>query len=337
MVCPHHRHPAVRAARGAICVEARRGHRRGASTGTPPGWPYCCRGQPADPHQGSTHPRHREQRLLRMWRRLLRAGPHPRHSQGDRGRPGAADPGVRRHPPDTAGADTRRHLPRHPGHAASWRAQRPQRAGGSGRTRRRRWRWRSWQHSCWRSGSRRTACCPACVMRQPPLRGPGVSRRPSMSPARTSGHMPLSQRTRPSSSGREPPSAPQRTVPTMASAATPKLTPLATGRDLIAARYPNWWTSARCGNLHRGTCILMDFARPLVTHARISLGSASGTGIQVRADPAPIRASPPPIARTAHAVRLRLTTPALGRYRRICPTQHKPDSRGRWQPRRRGS
>ena len=103
-------------ARCDTCVEARRGYRRGISTSTLPGWPYCCRGQPADPHQGSTHPRHREQRLFRMRRRLLRARPHPRHSQGDRGRPGVADPGVRRHPPGTAGADTRRHLPPHPGH-----------------------------------------------------------------------------------------------------------------------------------------------------------------------------------------------------------------------------
>ena len=60
-----------------------------------------------------------------------------------------------------------------------------------------------------------------------------------------------------------------------------------------------------------------ELARPLVTHARISLGSASGTGIQVRAGLAPIRASLPPIARTVHAVWLRLTTPAHGRYRRV--------------------
>ena len=83
----------------------------------------------------------------------------------------------------------------------------------------------------------------------------------------------------------------------MASAASPKLTPLAIGRDLIAVRYPNWWTSARCGNLDRDTFVLLDFARPLVTHGRIGLGSASGAGIQVRADPA----GRPPITRTAHA------------------------------------
>jgi len=109
----------------------------------------------------------------------------------------------------------------------------------------------------------------------------------------------------------------------MASAASPKPTPLAIDRDLIAVRYPNWWTSARCGNLDRGTCILMDFARPLVTHGRLSVGSASGTRIQVRAGLAPIRASLPPIARTAHAggaVRPRLATPAHGHYLRICRT-----------------
>ena len=105
----------------------------------------------------------------------------------------------------------------------------------------------------------------------------------------------------------------------MASGASPKLTPLAIGRDLIAVRYPNWWTSARCGNLDRDTCVLLDFARPLVTHGRIGLGSASGAGIQVRADPA----GRPPIARTAHAagaVRPRLATPAHSHYLRICRT-----------------
>jgi hypothetical protein len=85
----------------------------------------------------------------------------------------------------------------------------------------------------------------------------------------------------------------------MASAASPKLTPLGIGRDLIAVRYPNWWTSARCGNLDRGTCVPLDFARPLVTHGRVDLGSASGAGIQVRADPA----GRPPIARTARTAR----------------------------------
>ncbi len=83
----------------------------------------------------------------------------------------------------------------------------------------------------------------------------------------------------------------------MASAASLKLTPLVIGRDLIAVRYPNWWTSAPCGNLDRGTCVLLDFARPLFTHGRTGLGSASGAAIRVRADPA----GQPPIARTARA------------------------------------
>ena len=146
-----------------------------------------------------------------------------------------------------------------------------------------------------------------------------------MSSNRISGQMPLSRRPCPSSGGRGPPSAPQRPVPTMASAANPKLTPLAIGRDLIAVRYPDWWTSARCGNLDRDTCVLLDFAHPLVTHGRIGLGSASGAGIQVRADPA----GRPPTARTAYAayaayaagaVRPRLATPAHSHYLRICRT-----------------
>ena len=95
----------------------------------------------------------------------------------------------------------------------------------------------------------------------------------------------------------------------MASAASPKLTPLAIGRDLIAVRCPNWQTSARCGNLDPGTCVLLEFARPLVIHGRTGLGSASGAGIQVRADPV----GQPPIARTAHVggvVRSRHIPPA---------------------------
>ena len=65
--------------------------------------------------------------------------------------------------------------------------------------------------------------------------------------------------------------------------------------------------------------MLLDFARPLLTHGRIGLGSASGAGIQVRADPA----GRPPTAHTAHvggAERPRLATPAHTRYLRICRT-----------------
>ena len=54
-----------------------------------------------------------------------------------------------------------------------------------------------------------------------------------------------------------------------------QLTPLAIGRDLVAVRYPNWWTSARCGNLDRDTCVLLYVARPVVTHGRIGLGRAA--------------------------------------------------------------
>ena len=77
------------------------------------------------------------------------------------------------------------------------------------------------------SGSRHAATAAPGARDQPPA---------SMSSTRTSGQMPLSRRPCPCSDGRGPPSAPQRPVPTMASAASPKLTPLAIGRDLIAVR-----------------------------------------------------------------------------------------------------
>ncbi len=80
----------------------------------------------------------------------------------------------------------------------------------------------------------------------------------------------------------------------------------------------DWYASARFGNLYPGTGLLLDMGRPVtITGAEISLGGASGAGLQLRIGPAPALASLPPAARAGNAsgvVRLRLSTPVRGRY-----------------------
>ncbi len=80
----------------------------------------------------------------------------------------------------------------------------------------------------------------------------------------------------------------------------------------------DWYTSARFGNLYPGTGLLLDMGKTVtITGAQISLGNAPGAGFQLRVGPAPTLADLPPAAHAAGAsgtVRLRLTTPAHGRY-----------------------
>jgi transcriptional regulator with XRE-family HTH domain len=80
----------------------------------------------------------------------------------------------------------------------------------------------------------------------------------------------------------------------------------------------DWYASARFGNLYPGTGLMLDMGRPVtITSAEISLGGAPGASFQLRVGSAPTLAGLPPVARAAHAsgmVRLRLSTPARGRY-----------------------
>jgi hypothetical protein len=80
----------------------------------------------------------------------------------------------------------------------------------------------------------------------------------------------------------------------------------------------DWYTSARFGNLYPGTGLLLDMGKPVtITGAQISLGNAPGASFQLRVGSVPTLAGLKPAAGAAGAsgvVRLRLNTPAQGRY-----------------------
>lgn len=101
------------------------------------------------------------------------------------------------------------------------------------------------------------------------------------------------------------------------------------------AWHTDWYTTARFGNLYPGTGLLVDMGRPVtITAAQITLGQAHGARFQLRAGAAPALADLPPVATAASAgglVRLRLTTPAHGRYVLIWFTRLPPDPAGTFQ------
>jgi len=113
------------------------------------------------------------------------------------------------------------------------------------------------------------------------------------------------------------------------------LAPLAIDGNPATAWRTDWYTTARFGNLYPGTGLLVDMGRPTtITAVRIKLGRADGAGFQLRVGAAPALAALPPVAHAANAggvVRLRLTTPAHGRYVLIWFTSLPPDPAGTFQ------
>jgi hypothetical protein len=97
-----------------------------------------------------------------------------------------------------------------------------------------------------------------------------------------------------------------------------QLAPLAIDGRPGTAWNTDWYASAHFGNLYPGTGLMLDMGRPVtITSAEISLGSAPGASFQLRVGSAATLAALTPVARAAHAsgvVRLRLSTPAHGRY-----------------------
>jgi len=116
---------------------------------------------------------------------------------------------------------------------------------------------------------------------------------------------------------------------------SPQLAPLAIDGNPATAWHTDWYTTARFGNLYPGTGLLVDMGRPVtITAAQVTLGSARGAGFQLRVGAAPALAALPPVAGAADAagvVRLRLTTPAHGRYVLIWFTNLPPDPAGTFQ------
>jgi hypothetical protein len=115
----------------------------------------------------------------------------------------------------------------------------------------------------------------------------------------------------------------------------PQLAHLAIGGHRAAGWHTDWYSSARFGNLYPGTGLLLDMGRPVtVTAARITLGSARGASLQIRIGAKPALTDMPPAAHvsgTGGTVRLRLTTPAHGRYVLVWFTRLPADPAGTFQ------
>jgi len=112
---------------------------------------------------------------------------------------------------------------------------------------------------------------------------------------------------------------------------------LAIDANPATAWHSDWYATAHFGNLYPGTGLLVDIGRPAtITAARITLGQAHGTDLQLRVGTAPALADLPPVAQRANAggvVRLRLTNPARGRYVLLWFTSLPADSAGTFQVR----
>jgi hypothetical protein len=115
----------------------------------------------------------------------------------------------------------------------------------------------------------------------------------------------------------------------------PQTAPQAIDRSPATAWRTDWYTSARFGNLYPGTGLLLVMRRPVtVTAARISLGRIPGASLQLRVGAAPVLAALRPVAHAADTggvVRLRLASPAHGRYVLIWFTRLPPKADGTFQ------
>jgi hypothetical protein len=118
---------------------------------------------------------------------------------------------------------------------------------------------------------------------------------------------------------------------------SPQFARLAIDGRSATAWHTDWYTTARFGNLYPGTGLLVDMGRPVtITAAQLTLGSAPGADIQLRVGAAAALKDLPTVARAANVggvVRLRLATPARGRYVLIWFTRLPPDPAGTFQAR----
>ena len=153
---------------------------------------------------------------------------------------------------------------------------------------------------------------------------------------------PAPRTSQPAEAPSPPPAVPAQTLTPVHAAAfgpgggdNPQLAHLAIGGHRAAGWHTDWYTSARFGNLYPGTGLLLDMGRPVtVTAARITLGSARGASLQIRIGAKPALTDMPPAAHvsgTGGMVRLRLTTPAHGRYVLLWFTRLPPDPAGTFQ------
>ena len=98
----------------------------------------------------------------------------------------------------------------------------------------------------------------------------------------------------------------------------PQLAHLVLGRWHAAGWHSDWYTSARFGNLYRGTGLLLNMGRTVtITRARINIGNATGASLQLRVGSRPTLAHMRAVAHasgTGRVVRFHLSRPARGRY-----------------------
>jgi hypothetical protein len=96
----------------------------------------------------------------------------------------------------------------------------------------------------------------------------------------------------------------------------------------------DWYTSAAFGNLYSGTGLLVDMGRPVtITAARIRFGPAHGGSFQLRVGSRPSLVGVRPVAHgvPAGVARLRIASPARGRYVLIWFTSLPVDPSGSYR------
>jgi transcriptional regulator with XRE-family HTH domain len=96
----------------------------------------------------------------------------------------------------------------------------------------------------------------------------------------------------------------------------------------------DWYTSAAFGNLYPGTGLLVNMGRPVtITSAQIRFGPARGGSFQLRVGSRPSLAGLRPVAHgiPAGVARLRLASPARGRYVLIWFTRLPVDPSGSYR------
>ncbi|HTT53416.1 MAG TPA: RodZ domain-containing protein [Streptosporangiaceae bacterium] len=112
---------------------------------------------------------------------------------------------------------------------------------------------------------------------------------------------------------------------------------LATDGNPNTAWQSDWYTTPRFGHLYPGTGLILNMGHQVtVDKVRVRIGAAPGAHFQVRVGSARDLAGLPVVARSAGPggiIRLRLASPAQGRYVLVWFTSLPPDAAGTFQVR----
>jgi hypothetical protein len=115
----------------------------------------------------------------------------------------------------------------------------------------------------------------------------------------------------------------------------PQLAGQALAGTAASAWHTNWYTTAEFGGLQDGTGLLLNMGKSVtITSAQLTLGSAHGGSLELRAGNMPALASMQTVARAGDAggsVLLRLPRPARARFLLIWFTRLPPDNAGTFE------